>query len=135
MSIKSWFPTYIYSKALQASGLAKLNNELAEECRNLRDYDKAGRAWSNKNYPGGYTSYASMNELQRFSSTFAELEKKINKHVLKYSKALDFDLQGKSIRMTDCWVNIMPPLAAHSLHLHPLVVQYRMKHVFLLLYQ
>ncbi len=120
MSIKSWFPTYIYSKALQASGLAKLNNELAEECRNLRDYDKAGRAWSKKNYPGGYTSYASMNELQRFSSTFAELEKKINKHVLKYSKALDFDLQGKSIRMTDCWVNIMPPLAAHSLHLHPL---------------
>ena len=22
--------------------------------------------------------------------------------------------------MTDCWVNIMPPTAAHSLHLHPL---------------
>ena len=21
--------------------------------------------------------------------------------------------------MTDCWVNIMPPTAAHSLHLHP----------------
>ncbi len=22
--------------------------------------------------------------------------------------------------MTDCWVNIMPPSASHSLHLHPL---------------
>jgi uncharacterized protein (TIGR02466 family) len=30
------------------------------------------------------------------------------------------DLRGREIRMTDCWVNIMPPTAAHSLHLHPL---------------
>jgi uncharacterized protein (TIGR02466 family) len=24
------------------------------------------------------------------------------------------------VRLTDCWVNIMPETAAHSLHLHPL---------------
>jgi len=120
MSVKSWFPTYIYSKPLQAAGLAKLNKEIVDECHALRDYDKAGREWSKKNYPGGYTSYASMNQLQHFSSTFAELEKKITKHVLSYSKALDFDLKGRTVRMTDFWVNIMPPSAAHSLHLHPL---------------
>lgn len=114
------FPTHIYCEPLQPSGLAKFNADLAAECRQLRDYDDAGRKWSAKNYPGGYTSYASMNELHRFSSTFAALEKKFLRHARAFAKTLDFDLRGRSVRMTDCWVNIMPPTAAHSMHLHPL---------------
>jgi uncharacterized protein (TIGR02466 family) len=120
MPTRAWFPTYIYSEPLQPSGLARLNDGLAEECRRLRDFDAAGRRWSAKNYPGGYTSYASMNTLHRFSSTFTALEKKITRHVRAFSRVLDFDLRGRSIHMTDCWVNIMPESAAHSLHLHPL---------------
>ncbi|MBL9209279.1 MAG: hypothetical protein JNL92_02370 [Opitutaceae bacterium] len=120
MPIRAWFPTFIYCEPLQPSGLDRLNLELAEECRRLRDFDTAGRRWSEKNYPGGYTSYASMNELHRFSSTFADLEKKLTKHVRTFARALDFNLRGRSIRLTDLWVNIMPPTAAHSLHLHPL---------------
>jgi uncharacterized protein (TIGR02466 family) len=119
MPIKAWFPTFIYVEPLQAKGLARLNDDLADECHQLRDYDDEGRAWSEKNYPGGYTSYASMHQLHGFSSTFANLEKKITQHVRAYAKALDMDLRKRSIRMTDCWVNIMPPTAAHSLHLHP----------------
>src|SRR5689334_10822941 len=117
---RAWFPTFIYSEPLQAAGLDRFNAELAEECQKLRDYDRSGRAWSRKNYPGGYTSYASMNELHSFSSTFGALEKKITRHVRSFSRRLDMDLRGRKIRMTDCWVNIMPPQAAHSLHLHPL---------------
>ena len=120
MPVRTWFPTEIYCEPLQAAGLAKFNRELIDECRNLRDYDAAGRKWSAKNYPGGYTSYASMNELHRFSSTFAELEKKLLRHARAYARTLEFDLRGCTMRMTDCWVNIMPPTAAHSLHLHPL---------------
>jgi uncharacterized protein (TIGR02466 family) len=120
MPVRSWFPTLIYCEPLKKVGLTKLNAALAEECRQLRKYDQAGRDWSAKNYPGGYTSYASMNELHRFSSGFTDLERMIRKHVLAYSKTLEFDLKGREIRMTDCWVNIMPPTAAHSLHLHPL---------------
>lgn len=120
MPIRTHFPTSIYCAPLQPSNLAKFNAELADECRNLRDYDAAGRQWSAKNYPGGYTSYASMNELHRFSSTFAALEKKFLRHARAFAKTLDFDLRGRSVRMTDCWVNIMPPTAAHSMHLHPL---------------
>jgi uncharacterized protein (TIGR02466 family) len=120
MPVRTWFPTEIYCEPLQAAGLAKFNAELIDECRNLRDYDAAGRKWSAKNYPGGYTSYASMNELHRFSSTFAGLEKKLLRHARDYARTLEFDLRGCTIRMTDCWVNIMPPTAAHSLHLHPL---------------
>jgi uncharacterized protein (TIGR02466 family) len=120
MPVRTWFPTHIYCEPLQANGLTKFNAELADECRNLRDYDTAGRKWSAKNYPGGYTSYASMNELHRFSSTFAALEKKFVKHARAFSKTLEFDLRGRTVRLTDCWVNIMPPTTAHSLHLHPL---------------
>jgi len=118
--IRAWFPTFIYCEPLMETGLDRLNAELAAECRSLRDYDRAGREWSRRNYPGGYTSYASLNELHHFSSTFTRLERRIARHVRSFSRALDMDLRGRAIRMTDCWVNIMPPHAAHSLHLHPL---------------
>jgi uncharacterized protein (TIGR02466 family) len=102
------------------SGLEGFNADLASECRSLREFDRAGRTWSKKNYPGGYTSYASLNELHRFSSSFTRLEQRIARHVGLFAKALDMDLRGREVRMTDCWVNIMPPNSAHSMHLHPL---------------
>ena len=120
MPVRAWFPTFIYCEKLQRSGLGRLNRELAEECRQLRDYDRAGRKWSAKNYPGGYTSYASLNQLHGFSSTFTELGRKLERHVRGFARRLDMDLRGRSIELTDLWVNIMPPTAAHSLHLHPL---------------
>jgi uncharacterized protein (TIGR02466 family) len=120
MPIRAWFPTYIYCEPLQKAGLDRLNAEFVDECHRLRDFDAAGRRWSAKNYPGGYTSYASMNELHRFSSTFATLERKLNRHVATFARQLDFDLRGRAFHLTDLWVNIMPPTAAHSLHLHPL---------------
>ena len=117
--VRAWFPTHIYCAPLRHSGLAKFNAELAVECRQLRDFDDAGRKWSAKNYPGGYTSYASLNRLHEFSSTFADLEQKIGRHVRAFAKTLDMDLRGREVRMTDFWVNIMPETAAHSMHLHP----------------
>jgi uncharacterized protein (TIGR02466 family) len=120
MPVRSWFPTQIYCEPLQPSGLERFNADLAEECRRLRDYDAAGRRWSARNYPGGYTSYASMNELHRFSSTFGILEKKLLRHARAFARTLELDLRGRTVRMSDCWVNLMPPTAAHSLHLHPL---------------
>ncbi len=120
MSVRAWFPTYIYREPLARTGLARFNAELAEECRRLRAFDAAGRRWSAKNYPGGFTSYASMNELHRFSSTFAGLEQKLLRHARAFARTLELDLRGRTVRMSDCWVNIMPPTAAHSLHLHPL---------------
>ena len=120
MPARAWFPTLIYHEPLQTSGLEKFNAALADECRNLRDYDAAGRRWSAKHYPGGYTSYASLNQLHKFSSTFAGLERKLTAHVRRFAAQLDMDLRGRSVHMTDCWVNVMPPTAAHSLHLHPL---------------
>ncbi|MCM2274555.1 MAG: TIGR02466 family protein [Candidatus Didemnitutus sp.] len=119
MPTRAWFPTYLYHEPLQKTGLERFNTELADECHRIRDYDEAGRKWSAKNYPGGYTSYASLNQLHEFSSTFAGLERKITAHVRKFARSLDLDLRGREVFMTDFWVNIMPEHAAHSLHLHP----------------
>lgn len=120
MSSRQHFTTSVYCAPLQARGLSKLNAELVQECEQLHDFDEDGRQWSEQNYPGGYTSYASMNELHRFSSTFEGLERKIARHVKAYARDLDFDLRGREIFMTDCWVNMMPPGTTHGLHLHPL---------------
>ena len=120
MPTRAWFPTYLYCEPLQKSSTARLNAEFAEECRRLRDYDAAGRRWSAQHYPGGYTSYASMNELHKFSSAFADLEQKLMRHARAFARTLEFDLRGRTMYLSDLWVNIMPPAAAHSLHLHPL---------------
>lgn len=120
MPTRAWFPTYIYQEPLQKSGLERFNTELAAECRGLREYDAAGRKWSAKNYPGGYTSYASLNQLHRFSSTFAGLERRLTAHVRRFARELEMDLRGRQVTLTDLWVNIMPEHSAHSLHLHPL---------------
>ena len=120
MPTRAWFPTLIYHEPLLRRGAERFNAELAGECHRLRDYDAAGRRWSAKNYPGGYTSYASLNQLHKFSSTFADLERRITVHVRRYARALEFDLRGREIRMTDFWVNLMPEHVMHGLHLHPL---------------
>ncbi len=121
MSTRALFPTLIYHEPLRfPAGLIRFNAELAEECRRLRAYDAAGRRWSAKNYPGGYTSYASLNQLHKISSTFADLERRITTHVRRFARQLDLDLHGRTVQMTDFWLNIMPENAAHSMHLHPL---------------
>ena len=120
MSSRAWFPTYIYHEPLLRAGLERFNSELADECHRIRDYDVAGRRWSAKNYPGGYTSYASLNRLHKISSTFARLERRITLHVRRFARQLDLDLRSREVAMSDFWLNIMPEHAAHSLHLHPL---------------
>lgn len=120
MPTRALFPTLIYHEPLQKARLDRFNAELVEECHRIRDYDDAGRRWSAKNYPGGYTSYATLNQLHKISSTFGSLERKLTAHVRRFAKQLDLDLRGREIAMTDFWVNIMPEHSAHSLHLHPL---------------
>jgi uncharacterized protein (TIGR02466 family) len=120
MSTRAWFPTRIYFEPILRAGRERFNSSLADECRKIRAYDAAGRRWSAQNYPGGYTSYASLNQLHKISSTFAGLERKITAHVRRFAGQLDMDLRGRAVAMTDFWVNIMPEHSAHSLHLHPL---------------
>jgi uncharacterized protein (TIGR02466 family) len=118
--IDALFPTLLYTAALQRAGTAEFNRRLLRECLQLRADDPAGRRWSARHYRGGYTSYGSQCRMQQFSPTFTELERKIANHVRKFVANLAFDMRGRTLAMTDCWVNIMPQGVVHSLHLHPL---------------
>jgi uncharacterized protein (TIGR02466 family) len=117
MPTQALFPTLVYTARLSHRGL---NERLLKECRQLRVDDEAGRRWSEQNYPGGYTSYASASRMQRRSPTFALLEREIDRHVAVFVRELEFDMEGRELAMTDCWVNIMPRLTVHGMHLHPL---------------
>jgi uncharacterized protein (TIGR02466 family) len=58
--------------------------------------------------------------MHQVSPTFAELERRLRKHVRSFATSLQFDLAQRELTMTDCWVNIMPRQVVHGLHLHPL---------------
>lgn len=120
--VQAWFPTLIYCAPLIAGGAAVLNRELQREAQQLREFDRPGQRWSKTSYPGGYTSYGSLDHLHQFSSTFDGLRRHIDRHVRRYARELDWDLQGRSLQMTDSWLNIMPRGCAHSFHLHPQAV-------------
>ena len=122
MAIQSLFPTLVYHAPLLARGGETLRARLLRECLQLPEDDAAGQRWSRKNYPGGYTSYGSACRLHQVSPTFAELERRLRRHVLAYAESLHWDLGGRALVMTDCWANVMPPGVVHSLHLHPLSV-------------
>jgi uncharacterized protein (TIGR02466 family) len=126
MTILRAFPTQIYMNALgaQPKGASPeaLRRQLLKECFQVAEEDRAGQAWSKDNYANGFTSYASANDMHRRSSTFTLLEKRIDQHVKKFVRALDMDVNSKHLRMSTCWVNIMPSQAAHGAHIHPLSV-------------
>jgi len=120
MTVHALFPTRIYEGALQRGGSRALNRQLLKECLQLRADDAAGRRWSKRNYPGGYTSYGSAHRLQLMSPTFQRLQTLLDRHVALFAAAVQWDLTGRPLQMTDCWINIMPTGTAHGLHLHPL---------------
>jgi uncharacterized protein (TIGR02466 family) len=120
MAARALFPTLVYEARLPRAGWRTFNQRLLHECLQTREDDVAGQSWSATRYPGGYTSYGSLCRMHTLSPTFAALERKLRRHVRAYARALEFDLERRELAMTDCWINIMPRLVVHSLHLHPL---------------
>ena len=120
MPVRTLFPTMVYEARLPATGWRTFNRRLLQECLQTREDDVAGQRWSATRYPGGYTSYGSLCRMHTLSPTFAALERKLRRHVQSFARALEFDLEGRELAMTDCWINVMPRLVVHSLHLHPL---------------
>lgn len=123
MPLKTLFPSLILHESLLGGGHRGINlKELIKEVQQIRNQDLLGQEWSSKNYPGGYTSYSSLDQLHIFSSSFTDLEKKIDFKVKKFARNLEMDLQGKKLKMTSFWINIMPSQVVHGMHIHPLSV-------------
>ena len=119
MAIRALFPTLVSKESLIGLDQRRFEQDLADECRSLAASDAAGRSWSARHYLGGYTSYGSLDRLHLVSSLFARLRRRIDPRVKAFARALHYDLAGRTLDMTDCWANVMPAGAVHSLHLHP----------------
>jgi uncharacterized protein (TIGR02466 family) len=107
------FPTSLYR------GRIAVAQGLTETCRGLAAEDLAGQRWSKKHGYGGYTSYASLNDLTSRASLIADLEKRIARHVSAFARELQFDLGGRRLKPDSLWVNVMDKGAIHAPHIHP----------------
>ncbi len=115
MTIRSLFITPLYEYILAD---APLIADLERSCRTLARDDKAGRQWCSEQAYGGYTSYASLNDLPMRDPAFDDLKRILDKHVQTFAKACHFDL-AKKPKLDSLWVNILRPGAVHSGHIHP----------------
>lgn len=117
--ISSLFVTRLYHAALSEQGKSIDTAELETSCWSIAEDDEAGQDWCDENGYPGYTSYASLTDLPYRFPIFKDLVKVLNKHVKAFAKDLEFNLDGRKLKLEDIWINILPPGGIHTSHIHP----------------
>ena len=115
---KLLFSTPLYHASLTDSGNFDMG-ELEKSCWSIAQEDEAGQKWCDENNYPGYTSYASLSDLTWRSPFFEELKNLLDLHVKTFVEELDFDLEGRNLKLEDLWINILPEGGNHSAHIHP----------------
>ena len=115
---KLLFSTPLYHASLSESGPFDLG-QLEKSCWSIAQDDEAGQKWCDENNYPGYTSYASLSDLTWRSPFFEELKNLLDLHVKTFVEELDFDLEGRNLKLEDLWINILPEGGNHSAHIHP----------------
>jgi uncharacterized protein (TIGR02466 family) len=120
MALRPLFATPIYEATLSTHpSFEDFRAELEAACRMLAEEDRAGQAWCRERGYGGYTSYASLDDLPARASVFADLKRQLDRHAKAFAEALAFDLNGGRLKLDSLWVNVLKPGAAHAGHIHP----------------
>jgi uncharacterized protein (TIGR02466 family) len=117
--IESLFVTRLYRAALSELGKAPEPQEIEASCLSIADDDEAGQNWCEEHGYPGYTSYASLDDLAWRDPVFKDLVKVLDKHVAAFVKDLEFELDGKKVKLDNLWINILTPGGIHTSHLHP----------------
>ncbi len=117
--IKSLFATRLYHAALSEHKPPVDAEELRVSCYSIAEDDDAGQDWCEEQGYPGYTSYASLTDLPWRFPIFADVVKALDKHVAAFAKDLEFDLDGKKLKLEDIWINILPEGGIHTSHIHP----------------
>jgi uncharacterized protein (TIGR02466 family) len=120
-SIRELFVTKLYEASLaEARDFPAFNAELEAACLMLATEDRSGKAWCKTHGYGGYTSYASLNDLPARATVFGDLKRRLDRHAAAFAKSLAFDLGARGRLVLDSlWVNVLRPGAVHSGHIHP----------------
>jgi uncharacterized protein (TIGR02466 family) len=117
--IKSLFATRLYTAALSDFSTLVDGSELESSCLAIAEDDEAGQNWCEENDFPGYTSYASLTDLDWRFPIFKDLIIALDKHVEAFVQDLDFDLGNKKIKLDSLWINILPFGGVHTAHIHP----------------
>lgn len=113
------FQTLFATRLYKAQLSPARNPVLEKTCLGLAAEDRAGQRWARDHGYGGYTSYASLNDLTRRASVIEELERDIARHVATFARDAQFDLGGRKLKLDSLWVNVMDKDAIHAPHIHP----------------
>ena len=116
MPSRSLFATRFYEAEIEETELIA---ELERSCRALAQEDEAGRRWCRAHGYRGYTSYASLNDLPSRDPAFADLVRRLNRHVGTIAADCAMDLGGKRLKLDSLWVNVLKGGGGHSGHIHP----------------
>ena len=117
--IESLFVTRLYRAPLSEFGKGVDPSELEDACLSIAEDDEAGQNWCEENAFAGYTSYASLTDLPWRFPIFKDVVKALDKHVAAFAKDLQFDLDGKKLKLDSLWINILPTGGIHTAHIHP----------------
>ena len=117
--IKSLFATRLYTAALSDFSTLIDGSELESSCLAIAEDDEAGQNWCEENDFPGYTSYASLTDLDWRFPIFKDLITVLDMHVEAFVQDLDFDLGNKKIKLDSLWINILPFGGVHTAHIHP----------------
>ncbi len=117
-SIESLFATRLYRARLSDQGTVDAQ-ELETSCIVIAEDDEAGQDWCEANDFPGYTSYASLTDLPWRFPIFDTVVKALDKHVAAFAEDLQFDLDGRELKLEDIWINILPEGGIHTAHIHP----------------
>lgn len=110
----------LFATRLYRAQLSRARNAILEQtCLGLAAEDRAGQRWAREHGYGGYTSYASLNDLTRRASVIEELERDIARHVALFTRDAQFELGGRKLKLDSLWVNAMDKDAIHAPHIHP----------------
>ena len=119
-TVRELFVTRLYEASIaEERAFAAFNAELEQACLMLAEEDRAGRTWCRERGYKGYTSYASLNDLPKRASVFAELKRRLDRHASAFATELAFDLAGGKLVLDSLWVNVLQPGGVHSGHIHP----------------
>ncbi len=117
--ITSLFVTRLYRAELNEFGDTIDADELENSCYVIAEDDDAGQEWCEENGYPGYTSYASLTDLPWRFPIFKAVVDALDKHVAAFAEDLEFDLDGRELKLEDIWINILPEGGMHSSHIHP----------------
>jgi uncharacterized protein (TIGR02466 family) len=117
--LRTQFVTTLYEAQAVEANPPSLNDDLLAACLSIAEDDAAGQAWcEEKGYPG-YTSYASLNDLEWRDPALAALGALLDRHVAAFADLVQFDLGGQALKRESLWINVLDPDGFHSGHIHP----------------